>query len=116
MEPSPRPGSLHNACNMKQRVPVRYACSGERTRDLEYPAKPDVRKAYRAAAKAYKEGLKQKVKAEELPDKALAPLTGAVPDELPERETFRVGLSARPRTLTLLDEKSGASHNFKAAD
>src|SRR5262249_10570827 len=101
---------------MKRPVPVRYTWSGERTLDLEYRAKADLRKAYQAAAKAYKEGLNEKVKTKKLPDRALGPMLGAVRDKLPEPETFQVGLSARPRTLILTDTESGTQHKFEAAD
>jgi hypothetical protein len=101
---------------MKRPVPVRYAWSGERAIDLKYPTSADIRRAYKAAAKAYKERLEEKVKTKELTDRALGPMLGMVRDELPERETFRVALSAKPRLLTLTTPETGAKQNFEKAD
>jgi hypothetical protein len=100
---------------MKEPVSAHYAWSGERMLDLEYPEAADVRKAYSKAAKAYKDGLAARVKSGDLPDKALGPMSGAVPDELPPKETLQVSLSEKPRLL-MLTNPSGTSQKFNGAN
>jgi hypothetical protein len=101
---------------MKEPIPAHYTWSGDRTLDLEYRAPADVQKAYKAAAKAYKAGLRKRVKKGDMPEKALGPMSDAVPDELPAGETFQVGLSERPRLLILTNKKTGGSQDYEQAD
>jgi hypothetical protein len=93
---------------MKEPVPGRYTWSGERTLDLEYRAPAKVRKAYRAAAKAYKDDVKERIKAGTLPDKAGPGILGSVRDELPDRESVRVGLAEKPRLLMVNSDRLGS--------
>jgi hypothetical protein len=97
----------------EQPLAGRYTWSGERTLDLLYPD-ADARQAYQAAAKAYKEQLHDKVKNKKLPDRAETSMLAAVRDELPERETVRVGISEQPPLLILTSE-SGTSQTFEKA-
>jgi hypothetical protein len=98
----------------EQPLAGRYTWSGERTLDLVYPD-ADVRQAYQAAAKAYKEQLHQRVKDKKLPDRAEASMMAAIPDELPERETVRVGISEQPRLL-ILNRDNGGTQTFEKAE
>jgi hypothetical protein len=100
---------------MDQPIHGRYSWSGERALDLEYPAAAEVRQAYQTAAKAYKERVEQRIKAKELSDKAGPGLLASVEDDLPAKETFRVGISDKPRLL-LLTAENGASRNFEEAE
>lgn len=98
---------------MEQPVRGRYTW-GERTLDLEYQA-ADVQQAYKAAAKAYKEDLAQRIKDGKLYDRAGASMSAAVRDELPTKETLQVGLSEQPRLLILTNE-SAVSQTFEKGD
>jgi hypothetical protein len=100
---------------VKQPVSGRYTWAGERNLDLEYQAPEDVKKAFAAAAKAYKEDIQERIKAGRLPDRAGPGMLGVVPDELPAKETFQVGLSEKPRRLTLI-RSGGASQIFEKAE
>jgi hypothetical protein len=104
----------------EQPIQGRYTWSGERTLDLEYSEAPDVRQAYRAAAKAFKDQLTERIKTGKLPDRAGPSMLGAVPDELPAKATVRVAISDQPRQdqprLLILSEQSGASQTFEKAD
>jgi hypothetical protein len=99
----------------EQPIPGRYTWSGERTLDLEYSEAPDVRQAYRAAAKAYKDQVTERVKDRKLPDRAAPGMLAAVPDELPAKATVRVAISDQPRLLILINE-GGAPQTFEKAD
>jgi hypothetical protein len=93
----------------------RYTWSGERTLDLDYKAEADVQKAYAAAAKAYKDDVRDRVKAGKLPDRAGPSILGAVRDEWPASETVQVGISEQPRLL-MLGSEGGGSQTFEKAD
>lgn len=99
---------------MKQPVAGRYTWSGERTLDLEYQA-ADVQQAYQAAAKAYKDDLKEQAKKGKLYDRAVTSMSAAVRDQLPAGEKFQVALPEGERLLILVNE-SGATQNFEPAD
>jgi hypothetical protein len=99
----------------EQPLPAHYTWSGERTLDLEFPEQAEVRQAYQAAAKAYKDQVQEKVKAKQLPDRAAPSMLAAVRDELPAQETVRVAISEQPRLLILTSE-SGASQTFEKAE
>jgi len=99
----------------EQPLSARYTWSGERTLDLEFPEEAEARQAYRAAAKAYKDQVQQRVKGKQLPDRAEASMLAAVRDELPARETVRVAISEQPRLLILTGE-SGAPQTFEKAE
>jgi hypothetical protein len=100
---------------MGQPVRGRYTWSGERTLDLEFPAEAEVQQAYRAAAKAYRDNLEERVKAGTLLDRALPGMLAEAPTELPAKETFRVSLTDQPRLLLLIDDR-GTSHTFEPAE
>jgi hypothetical protein len=100
---------------MEQPLSGRYTWDGDRTLDLEYQDGPDVQKAYRAAAKAYKEGVMNRIQAGSLPDRAGPSILSTVRDEPPARETLRVGISDRPRLLILSGE-DGGPQTFEKAD
>ena len=100
---------------LKRPVRGHYTWSGERTLDMEYSA--DFQEAYRAAARAYKKQVKDRIRAGELPDRAAPGMLGAVSDDLPAKETFRVAISesAEPRLL-ILNKETGASQQFEQVD
>jgi hypothetical protein len=100
---------------MKRPVPARYAWTDERTLNLESQAPADVRRAYKAAAKAYKADLRDRAKTGKLHEKALQPLEAAIADELPAAETFRVATSEKPRMLFLTTD-GGGTQTFDKAD
>jgi hypothetical protein len=99
----------------EQPLPGRYTWSGERTVDLEYPEAADARQAYQAAAKAYKDQVRENFKGKKAPGEALPSALAAVGDELPARETVRVAISERPRLLILTSE-SGTSRTFEPGE
>jgi hypothetical protein len=96
-------------------VPGRYTWDDERTLNLEYETADDVRQAYAAAVEAYQKEVKDRIQAGKLPDRAGPSILGAVSDELPAKETFRVGLSEQPRLL-ILGGENGTSQTFEKAD
>jgi hypothetical protein len=100
---------------MEQPIAGRYAWSGERTLDLEYPPAAETQQAYEAAAKAYKDDVQDRIKAGKLPDRAGPSILSAVRDKWPTSEALRVALSDQPRQLTLINE-SGGSQTFEKAD
>jgi hypothetical protein len=89
---------------MEQPVLARYAWSGDRTLDLDYQLTPEVQRAYKAAAKAYKDQITDLIKAGKLHERAGGPMSAAVHDELPARETLQVAISEQPRFIMLTDE------------
>jgi hypothetical protein len=99
---------------MKQPIPGRYTWSGERTLDMEYQA-ADVQQAYEAAAKAYKDQVKERIETKKLTDKAGPSMLAMVADKLPAKEMFTVGISD-PRVLILTHPESGASQTFEKTD
>jgi hypothetical protein len=100
---------------MDKPVPGRYAWDGERTLKLEYQAADDVRQAYAAAVKAYRQEVADRIQAGKLSDRAGPSILSAVSDELPAKEPFRVGISERP-WLLILGSENGASQTFERAD
>ena len=92
--------------HVEQPVPGRYSWNGERDLDLDYQVTPEMEKAYEAAVKDYRE------KVNELPGLARPSMLRPVRDELPEKETLRVGLSEKPPEL-ILTREDGYSQNFK---
>ena len=90
---------------MERPVPGHYAWSGERDLDLDYEVTPGVREAYDAAVKAYKE------KADKLPGMARPSMLRLVRDEVPAKETFRVGISEKSPELIMTDGR-GISLSF----
>jgi hypothetical protein len=100
---------------MDKPVPGRFTWSGDRDLTLKYDANEDVKKAYAAAAKVFKDQMQERVEKKELPDRALPSILSSVHDELPAEETFRVALSEQPRFLTLSTPR-GASLRFDKVD
>jgi len=100
---------------MGQPLDGRYSWTGDRTLQMDFQASPDVRQAYRVAAKAYKDQLKDKIQAGKLYERAGPPMAAAVRDELPATETFQVGLSEQPLLLILINE-NGLSQTFEKED
>jgi hypothetical protein len=100
---------------MDKPAPGRYSWGGERTLNLEYDAKDDVRQAYQAAVKAYQKEVEDRIKGGKLDSRAGPSILGAVPDALPTNETFRVGMSEKPRLL-ILNNDSGVSQTLEKAD
>jgi hypothetical protein len=100
---------------MEKPAEGRYKWSGERTIEVEYPTAADVQKAYKEAAKAYKDHVKKRIETKDLSDKAGPAMLGAVRDELPAKETFQVAISDQPRMLILTDEKN-AKQEFDKED
>jgi hypothetical protein len=97
---------------MEQPVTGRYAWSGERTLEVEFPAAPDVRKAFKAAVKAYKDHLADFVKTQKLDGRIIPSLSMKVPDALPDKETFRVALSEQS-PLLILHKDNGVTQTFE---
>jgi hypothetical protein len=98
---------------MEQPLAGRYTWSSERTLDLEYPATPEVQKAYQTAAKAYKEQVEARVKKGDLYERAAPALLGSVRDELPAKETIKVALSEAPLPSLYLEMADGATQTFE---
>jgi hypothetical protein len=95
---------------MKQPVPGRYAWDADRTLSIEYQ-RADVRQAYQAAAKAYRDEVIKKAG-----DRTVAPfMLNTFQEELPAAEKFQVGMSDRPRLL-ILNNDQGFSQKFVPAD
>jgi hypothetical protein len=92
--------------HMERPVPGRYAWGGERDLDLDYQLTPEIRQAYDSAVKAYK------AKANELPPMARPSMLRLARDELPERETYRVGISEKP-PLLILTTSDWVSQNYQ---
>jgi hypothetical protein len=100
---------------MEQPVPGRYAWSSDRTLEMKFKSEEDVQKAYRAAAKAYKDGVKARIKSGELSDRAGPSILGTVPDELPPEEKLQTSIAEQPRLLILV-KADGASQTFEPAE
>jgi hypothetical protein len=100
---------------MDKPVPGKFTWRGDRDLALKFEAGEDVKKAYAAAAKAYKDEVRERVKKGTLPDRALASILGTVRDELPAEEKYRVGLTEQPRLLVLTDP-DGTSQRLEKAD
>jgi hypothetical protein len=104
---------------MKEPVPGRYAWNGERTLEVTFKTEADVQKAFQEAAKAYKEGVKTRIKEGKLTDRAEKSILGAVPDELPAEESFQASFAEKPRLLILVNAgkfSPGTSHTFEPAE
>jgi hypothetical protein len=100
---------------MEQPVPARFTWSGERTLDMEFKVPEDIQRAYQAAAKAYKDQVRDRIKSGQLTDRAGPGMLSMVPDELPAEESLQVGLSDQPRLL-ILARANGVSQTFEQAD
>jgi hypothetical protein len=100
---------------LEKPVPGGYTWSGERTLELKFKITEDSQKAYQTAAKAYKDGVKARIKAGELTDRAGPSILGTVPDDLPAEETLRVSLAEKPRLLILV-RADGGSQTFELAE
>jgi hypothetical protein len=88
---------------MDKPVSGKFTWSGDRDLVLKFEGGEDVKKAYAAAAKAYKDEVRERVKKGQLPDRALSGILGTVRDELPAEEKYRVALTEQPRLLVLID-------------
>ena len=97
---------------LKEPVPARYAWADERNLNLEYRPSEDVRRAYKAAGKAWREELQARVKSGKMHPGGLAGLEATITEELPASQTFRVVLTEKPRTLYLTVEGRG-TQSFK---
>lgn len=104
-----------NVAGMDKPVTGRYNWGGDRDLVLKYEANEDGKKAYAAAAKAYKDEVRQRVEQGTLPDRALPGILGTVRDELPAEATFRVGLTEKPRLL-MLNTSDGVALRFERAE
>ncbi len=104
-----------NVRGMDKPVPGRFTWGGDHDLNLKYEGGDDVKKAYQAAAKAYKDEVQERIKKGTLPERAGPSILGAIRDELPAEETFRVGLPESGRTLVLTDP-GGAVQKFEKAE
>jgi hypothetical protein len=98
--------------DMKQPVTGRYSWTGDRTLHVKYDLTPEVRKAYDAAAQAYKDEVTKRIKAKTLSDRAGPFLIDAVPEKLPDEESFQVSISDKP-ALLILTGSDGSPQNFE---
>jgi hypothetical protein len=90
---------------IKEPIKGRYGWSGERTVAVEF-ADEETRKACGAAAKSYKDDIKTKIEQKKMLDRIGNTMIAAVgEDTLPEKETYRVGISD-PKYLILTREDS----------
>jgi hypothetical protein len=103
-----------NVRGMERPVPGRFTWGADHDLELKYEGDDDVKKAHQAAVKAYKDQVQDRVKKGTLPERAAPSILGAVRDELPAGETFRVGLPESGRTLVLTDSGGGAQRFEKA--
>jgi hypothetical protein len=103
-----------NVRGMDRPVPGRFTWGGDHNLDLKYEGSDDLKKAYQAAVKAYKDPVQERIKKGTLPERAGPAILAAVRDELPAEETFRVGLPESGRTLVLADPGGGAQKFEKA--
>jgi hypothetical protein len=101
--------------SMKEPLPCRYTWTGERTLEVEYPDSADLKKAYENAAKDFKDSIKDKIARKDLDGKAGPSIMGVIPDQLPEKEAFTVGISD-PQLLVLVRKEEGGSQNFERVD
>ncbi len=99
---------------MKDPVPGKYAWTGERTVDVEYSQEADVKKAYEAAAKAFRDDVEQRVKNKELDGRAGSGMLVVVKDKLPDKESFRVAVSGG--NFLILTRKDGSEMKFDRVD
>lgn len=86
--------------DMKGPIVCRYTWSSERDVDVEYPKTSEIQKNYEEAAKAYKAGIEAGIKAGKVDGRARPTLLGLVTDKMPEKETYRVGITD-PKYLVL---------------
>jgi hypothetical protein len=100
---------------LKEPVPAKYVWSGERTIDVEYQATPEVRQAYSAAVKTFKERYRKRVKEEGVSDKALSSLD-LIPEDLPAKDSYRVAISEAPQMLLFLTDEKGTQRTFEKAN
>ncbi len=99
---------------MEEPVPGRYSWNEDGTLSVEYQPSPEARKAYQAAAKAYKDDINGRIKAGKLYERAGPSLIGAVQDELPDKETFHVGLSDKSNPpMLILNNDRGVQETFE---
>jgi hypothetical protein len=100
--------------DVKDPIPGQYTWSGDRTLVVEYSKEADVKKTYEAAAKAYKDGIKERISKKKMDGKAARSMLGAVEDKLPEKETYTVEITD-PHFL-VLNREGGTILNFEKAD
>jgi hypothetical protein len=100
---------------MGQPVLAHYAWNGERTLGVDYQAPAEVQQAYKATAKAFKDGVRDRIRTGKLPAVAGPSVLGAVRDELPASETVRVALEENPPFL-ILDRENSTSETLKKED
>jgi hypothetical protein len=105
-------GAKLNIREMKQPVTGRYSWTGDRTLHVKYDLTPEVKKAYAAAAQTFKDGITKRIKAKALSERAGPTLIEAVPDQLPDEDSFHVSISEKP-PLLLLDDSTGATQTFE---
>lgn len=98
---------------IKQPVKGRYTWTGDRSIEVEYPSDADVRREYEAAAKEYKDDVKKRIETKKLNDRAGPPMLGMVPDQMPDKESLRVGITD-PKYLSLVRNDS-TTFNFQKA-
>jgi hypothetical protein len=96
---------------MKEAIPGRFAWSSERTVEVVYTKTADVKQAYEAAIKAYKEELQVRIKKREVEGRAGPSLLRLVEDEFPDKHTFTVGITD-PKFL-VLNPKDGPTLSFE---
>jgi hypothetical protein len=100
---------------MTQPVPGHYNWSGDRSLSLEYKPTAEVQQAYKLAAQAFKQGVKDRINRGDLPDRAGPSILNTVRDELPDSETVKVGIAQKPPLLILSNEE-GTSQTFDKVD
>ena len=99
---------------MEQPVRGGYTWSGERTLEMKFKTEADIQKGFHAAVKAYKEGVKARMKSGELRGQEGPNILATMPDELPPEETFQASFSEQPRLLFLV-RAGGGSQTFEPA-
>jgi hypothetical protein len=98
---------------LKQPIKGRYTWSDERSMEVEYLMEGDVREAYETAAQAYKKRIRDQVEKQIMDSKMASGLLVSTMENLPDKETFRVGITD-PRYLVLV--RGNTSLNFERAD
>ncbi|HZV04839.1 MAG TPA: hypothetical protein VE999_07130 [Gemmataceae bacterium] len=98
---------------IKQPITCQYTWSGDRSVQVEYPKEAEVRQAYEAAAKTYKNKIEEDVKNSVMDAKIASGLINGLVETLPDKETFTVGISD-PRYLVLV--RSGTPMNLEKDD
>src|SRR5262249_7627090 len=97
---------------MAQPLTGRYSWNGDRSLSLEYQMPDEGQQAYAAAAKEYKEDVRDRIKEGKLLDRAGPSIIGSVRDTWPANEIVQVGgLSEKPRML-IINSEGGVSQTF----